>query len=65
MEGKVISSFIEKCPFCSFEPTLDSYIRDDKRRYRLCCENYNCECFPVKGREYDNLYEAVFRWNER
>jgi hypothetical protein len=51
------------CPICNEVAVIDSYIRDDKRRFRVVCPNKDCECFPVRGREYDSFDEAVRNWN--
>ncbi len=52
------------CPICKKEVIMDTYIRDDKRRFRVHCENTDCECFPMKSREYDTYLAAETAWKK-
>lgn len=51
------------CPFCKAYAYVDTYIRDDKRRYRLMCQHNACHML-VAGNEHDSLEAAEKEWNK-
>jgi hypothetical protein len=52
------------CPICNEFVYVDTYTRDDRRRFKIHCENDQCECFPVRGREYNSFIEAEQAWKK-